>query len=161
MDILEFYRTETYHPVTVHWPIVLLSIGSFFYIFGYFRKNYFLDSGRVLIILGTAGAWLAIYTGNLADGVVGRQICDPTVLKSHENYAYYTAYVFSVIIIVEFLLQWLGVKHWLKQILHWILMATMLTGLVLLTYVGHLGGSLVFDQAAGVTVPSEDCKGFE
>lgn len=161
MDFSEFYRTETYHPVTVHWPIVLLTIGSFFYILGYFKKNYLLPSGRLLIIIGTLGAWLAIYTGNLADGIVSRKLCDPTVLKSHENFAYYTAYIFSSVIAVEVTLLFMKLKENLNKVLHWLLMLTMVAGLSILTYVGHLGGSLVYDQAAGVVVPSDDCSEFE
>lgn len=29
-----------------------------------------------------------------------------------------------------------------------------------MTYVGHLGASLVYEQGAGVSMPSEDCEGF-
>lgn len=161
MELFEFYRTETYHPVTVHWPIVLLTIGSVFYILGYFKNNYLLPSGRLLIIMGTMGAWLAIYTGNLADGIVSRELCDPTVLKTHENFAYYTAYIFSSVILIDIAFIWYKLKEKLSKYLHWLLMLTMVVGLALLTYVGHLGGSLVYDQAAGVVVPADDCKGFE
>ncbi len=161
MNFLEFYPAETFHPITVHWPIVLLTIGSLFFIVGYFKKNYFTPAGKVLIYLGTVGAWLAIYTGNLADGIVSRKLCDPTVLKTHENFAYYTAYIFSIIIVSDLLLIFFNVKNELSRKIHWLQMIFMLAGIGILIYVSHLGGSLVYDQAAGVKVPSDNCREFE
>lgn len=161
MDFFEFYRAETYHPASVHWPIVLLTIGSIFYIIGFFKENYLAPSGRILLFVGVAGAWLAIYTGNLADGIVSRKLCDPTVLKTHENFAYYTSYLFSGVLIVDLTLIFSQLKEKIIRYLRWLLMLSMVVGLAILTYVGHLGGTLVYDQAAGVVVPSEDCVEFE
>jgi len=161
MNFLEFYRSETYHPVTVHWPIVLLTIGSLFYIIGYFKNNYLLPAGKVLIYIGTTGAWISIYTGNLADGIVSRELCDPTILKTHENFAYYTAYIFSMIVVSNLLLHFFKLKKKLNNMIHWLLMIFMVAGIAILVYASHLGGSLVYDQAAGVTVPSSDCREFE
>jgi len=85
----EFWRTEIWHPLSVHFPLAILLLASMFYLAGFFSKKAFLENmSKLLIVIGTIGAWIAIYTGNLADPIVSRQICDPTVLKSHETNAY-------------------------------------------------------------------------
>lgn len=36
----------------------------------------------------------------------------------------------------------------------------LVAGAAMVVHVGHLGGKLVYQQAAGVHVPSEDCEEF-
>jgi len=82
----DFLRTEIWHPLSVHFPIALLLAGTLFVIIGALLKRHGLTgNGYLLILLGTVGAWIAVFTGNLADGVVSRELCDPTVLERHEN----------------------------------------------------------------------------
>ncbi|MGK7397069.1 MAG: DUF2231 domain-containing protein [Candidatus Cyclobacteriaceae bacterium M3_2C_046] len=159
MEIPDFYRTETWHPVSVHWPIVLLTIGTFFYIAGVWKKSFLYPSARILLGLGVAGAWLAIYTGNLSDGVVSRKLCDPTVLKTHENYAYTLSYIFTAAFAADLVKTWLSKK--IHKFLSVLVILLLLSGTGFLLYTGHLGGQLVYQQAAGVYQPSEDCAEFE
>ena len=92
----EFWRTEIWHPLSVHFPLAILLLASMFYLAGFFSKKIFLENmSKLLVVIGTIGAWIAIYTGNLADPIVSRQICDPTVLKSHETNAYIVGWIFS------------------------------------------------------------------
>jgi uncharacterized membrane protein len=73
----EFWRTEIWHPLTVHLPLALLIIASIFKIAGLFlKRSLWNEASAVLLAIGTVGAWIAVYTGNLADGVVSREICD-------------------------------------------------------------------------------------
>ncbi|ELR70471.1 membrane protein, putative [Fulvivirga imtechensis AK7] len=124
------------------------------------KKQFLTSSGSLLLYLGTITAWIAIYTGDLADGRVSRSICDPTVLKSHENMAYYLAYIFSVASILD--LSIISDKlPGFKKIWTAVVVTLMLIGSGMLTYMGDLGASLVYQQAAGVSVPPADCKGFE
>lgn len=90
----DFWRTEVFHPLSVHFPIALLFIALLFKSMALFsRKESFSLGGSILLVLGVMGSWIAIYTGDLADGVVARTLCDPTILKDHENYAYTTAWI--------------------------------------------------------------------
>ena len=159
--IPEFYRTETWHPVSIHWPIVLLTIGTIFYIIGLYKNNFLYPSAQIMLWLGVAGAWLAVYTGNLADGIVSREICDPTVLKAHENYAYAVAYLFSGAVIADLGPKVLNLKLTYRRYFYAVTLILLLSGSSILIYVGHLGGQLVYQQAAGVYKPSEDCSEFE
>ena len=159
VELPDFWRTEVYHPLSVHFPIVLLLMATLFRIIGLWSSRITWDQGgRLLLILGVIGVWIAVYTGDLADGIVSRQLCDPTVLKDHENMAFTTAWIFTAALFLDFLRRF--VEFFKNRVVSIILVLLMLTGSGTLTYVGHLGAELVYQQAAGVNVPSDDCSEF-
>ena len=95
-ELPDFWRTEVFHPLSVHFPIALLTIAFVFKAIGIWSyKETWKLGGSILLATGLAGLWISIYTGNLADGIVSRKICDPTVLKDHQNAAYVTAWIFT------------------------------------------------------------------
>lgn len=158
-ELPDFWRTEVFHPLSVHFPIVLLLFATVFKFIGLWSyKTTWDHGGRFLLIFGVIGIWISIYTGNLADGIVSRQLCDPTVLKDHENFAYTTAWIFTVALAVELISLYLEIIR--TRVLSIILVLGLLVGSAFLSYVGHLGAELVYQQAAGVNVPSEDCEEF-
>ncbi|MCP9200005.1 hypothetical protein MKO06_08810 [Gramella sp. GC03-9] len=158
IELPEFIRTEVYHPLSVHFPITLLLVASLFKLVGiWIPTPTWRQGGSLLLALGVVGIWIAIYTGNLADGIVSRQICDPTVLKTHENNAYLTAWFFSGSLLLDLINRFDLLSG---KILRILVVLVMLTGSGILVYVGHLGAELVYEQAAGVNVPSGDCAGF-
>jgi uncharacterized membrane protein len=165
-QIPSMWREELFHPQIIHFPIALLFIGTIFYVNGVIgNKNsklaFLLPSGRLLVLIGVLGAWAAVYTGNMADAVVSRDICDPTVLKDHENFAYTLSYIFSAGIVLDLLGTLILKKEKLVKTLKIIVLVLFLTGSGILMYVGHLGGKLVYQQSAAVYTPSEDCSEFE
>lgn len=111
-----------------------------------------------MLVLGVISVWIAVYTGDQADGIVSRQLCDPTVLKEHENLATTTAWIFSMALVLDLLLKY--VESFRKKSAYYIVALLMLAGSVTLTLAGHHGAELVYQQAAGVNVPSEDCSEF-
>lgn len=158
-QIPEFWRTEVFHPLSVHFPIVLLLMASLFKLIGLWSSKITWDhGGRLMLLLGVIGIWIAIYTGNLADGVVSRELCDPTILKDHENLAYATAWIFTAGLVIEILSRYIDLIK--TRISMMLVVAVLIVGSVFLSYVGHLGAQLVYQQAAGVYVPSEDCSEF-
>lgn len=159
-EIPEFWRTEVYHPLFVHFPIALLLVGTFFKITGLWSKGKFLSlPGTILLILGAIGGWIAVYTGDLADGIVSRKLCDPTILKDHENSSYTTMWLFSCALLVDLLFQ-LKFISFKRKLIDILVIITLLVGSGFLMYTGHLGATLVYQQAAGVNIPSSDCAGF-
>ena len=156
----DFWRTEVYHPLFVHFPIALLLMGTFFKIFALWGKGLYLSfSGTILLVTGTLSGWLAIYTGSLADGIVSRTICDPTVLEDHENAAYTMIWLFTVALIID-VSNHFNLLKLKKQLVNFLVVLILITGSGFLAYVGHLGASLVYQQAAGVHIPSENCAKF-
>ena len=164
-NIPEFWRTEIWHPLSVHFPIALLVISTLFCIISLFlpvqKRIFWENSSSLILLLGVITTWLAIFTGDLADGVVSRKLCDPTVLKDHENAAYISSYLFTAALVWDVAFRW-KLSQYIKPITKRIfLILLLLVGSGFLIQAGHLGASLVYQQAAGVYQPSEDCKEFE
>jgi len=165
------WRTELWHPLFVHFPIALLLIATLIVIF--YRLNLLPKWNKhlsfntlLLLIPGTIFAWISIYTGTLADNVIGRKVCDPIVLENHERFAYLTAYLFSAATLIEIILhKWnRGIftpGNKIRKAFAILSLILVLGGSISIGYVGHLGAKLVYQQAAGVHQPSEDCKEFE
>ncbi len=163
-DPLSMWRVELIHPFVIHIPIALLIFGSLFWIVSLWlhkRYDFLRPSARLLLFIGTMGAWIAVYTGSLADAEVVRSLCDPTVVENHEWFAYTVGFLFTTFVIVE----WLSVKGYLeflgKRFLHLGLAILLIAGCGFLAYVGHLGSKLVYQQSAAVYQPTEGCVEFE
>jgi len=158
------WREELIHPLVVHFPVALLIFGTLFWITGLFwhkRFPFLRPAGRLMLLIGTIGAWTAVYTGNLADGEVARTLCDPTVAKDHQRFAYMVGYLFSAFIVIE----WIFTKGFLPfintRLVKSALAILLIAGCGFLGYVGHLGGKLVYQQSAAVYQPTEGCAEFE
>lgn len=164
MDALpSMWRSELWHPLVVHFPIALLLVGTVFRVGGAFlsgRLSFLRPAGQALLALGTAGAWVAVYTGSLADSIVVRSLCDPTVLETHESLAYTTAYLFSGSVAVDAARRWIPAGLF-RRIALVAVVGLALAGSGTLVYAGHLGSSLVYQQAAAVNRPADDCAAFE
>lgn len=150
------------HPILAHFPVALVPIATFFRFADFAfksRQTYLLPAYRLLLLLAVCGAWAAIFTGQIAEDVVNKVICDPTVTQEHEEYAEILAYLLTFVGVAEIVFYY-RLKKFAKPaaVLGAILM---LSASGLIAYVGHLGASLVYLQAAGVYHPSEDCKEFE
>lgn len=163
MEELLSWRTEAWHPLTVHFPVALLLFATLAKLLAVFLKPqpaaFWHRMGAYLLYAGTAGAWLSIYTGDLADGIVSRKLCDPTVLKSHELASYNLAYLFTGATVLNLS----SMSDWVKRysrLLSVVVVLLMLAGSGFLAYTGHLGAKLVYEQAGGVEVPPSDCAGF-
>lgn len=158
-----FWRTEIWHPLSVHFPIAILLLATLAKVVTLFVRDaqhaFWQKAGSYLLYLGFISAWVAIYTGDMADGIVSRNLCDPTVLKDHEIAAYNLAYLFSAAAVLNLLLTIGILKKWTK-VVRFVVVLLMLAGSGYLTYAGHLGAMVVYEQAGGVNVPTSDCAGF-
>jgi len=163
MSDLTFWRTEIWHPLSVHFPIALLTFATVAKLVALFigpsSSVFWKKMGSFLLYIGCLAAWVSIYTGDMADGIVSRKLCDPTVLKDHENAAYNLTYIFSAAALLDLaiLLNLIKVKLKLLSVL---ILVLLLVGSGYLIYAGHLGARVVYDQAGGVNVPTSDCAGF-
>ncbi len=155
-----FWRTEVWHALSVHFPIAFLLLALFFKLYAFSRKTPTWDkAGSFLLYLGTLGVWLSIFTGDQAEGIVARKICDPTVLKEHENAAYVVGWVFSSAAMLDII--YVGSLRYSRQnILKTLIAILLVVGAGFLIYTGHLGAMLVYEQGAGVNQPDADCSDF-
>jgi uncharacterized membrane protein len=160
------WRIELVHPLVVHFPIALLIFGTVAWIVGRFAGSdsklaYLVPAGRTALLVGTVFAWIAIYTGVLANREVARTLCDPRVKHAHEDYAYLVSYLFSGALVVELSTIFLQLKAHLKRGILVLVGVALLTGCGLLGYTSHKGGQLVYQQGAAVYQPSDRCVEFE
>lgn len=89
------------HPLVIHFPIALLLVAPIFIIIGIIvnplKGRPFFIAALVLMLLGTAGAFLAIATGEAAGEIAERTPAVSVVLERHEDLAEMTRIVFSVL----------------------------------------------------------------
>ena len=161
-EVPDFWRTEVWHPLSVHFPIAFLVFSTVFYCVSLFssEKGKWFFITKILLTIGVISAWIGIYTGNMADGIVSRKICDPTVLKDHEITAYTASILFSVALLFLIIENFQVLKKG-AGLLKILILGLLLTGSGFLAYAGHLGATVVYQQGAGVFHPSEDCREFE
>jgi uncharacterized membrane protein len=165
-ELPSIWRVELWHPVAIHFPIALLLVGTILRLLGIgwpskWSFHFPLMAGRTLLILGTAGAWIAIYTGSEAYYEVVRTLCDPTVADAHNYFAYWTAGLFSAGVLVDGLCWIRQSTKTEKYLLTGSACLLYIIGSSTLIYTSHLGASLVYQQGAGVYEPSPQCTEFE
>lgn len=157
-----FWRTELWHPLSVHFPIALLLVSTLIMLFTFFIKDekrmQVRTFGTLILVVGSVTAWISIYTGNMADGIVARKICDPTILKDHEIAAQTMTYLFTTACLIKLLFFFDFVKQKLHLILTYLSLLLMIVGSGFLIHASHLGARLVYQQGAGVYNHSVECE---
>lgn len=160
----EFWRTEVFHALSVHFPIVLLLMATLINVVCLFIKSRgkipWIWMASICLWVGTVAAWVSIFTGNAAESIVNREVCDPTMVKAHQTNAMVTGYIFLAATVIDIGIMWfrrLPLVNYIKAVV----IILMFIGSGFLTYSGHLGAKLVYQQGAGVYVPSENCEEFE
>lgn len=162
----DIWRTALWHPLVVHFPIGLLVFATLTRLVWQFVKkghDWILKMSRVLLYSGTLLAWLAVYTGSMADAEVVRTLCDPTVVEAHENSAYIVGWIFLATSLIDLLsiAPWQIIPGSFQGWKEWLVILVLLVGTGYLTYTAHLGAKLVYQQGAAVYHPTEDCSEFE
>jgi uncharacterized membrane protein len=170
-NIPSMWRQELVHPLLVHLPIAIVPVATFFMVsFLLFNKKYGISFLRPafswLLFISCLGVVLAMKSGELAENVVNKVICDPTITKKHEDFAEFVTFLVLLSGVIEIfrlilikLKNKLITSHELKFNL--IICLFMFLATVALFQVGHLGASLTYQQAAAVYVPTKECKEFE
>ena len=160
-----FVRTEVWHALSVHFPIALLLFSTLTMLTSFFitgeKKKYWRFTASSLLYAGCVAAWISLYTGNLADGIVSRKICDPTILKDHEIAAQTTTYLFTAASVVSLMLISNVLTPVVRIISSYAMLVLMLLGSGYLIYSGHLGATLVYQQGAGVYHHTVDCDEYK
>lgn len=161
----EFMRPEVWHALSVHFPIALLPVATIAFTISFFlkapRKEHWRAAATLLLFAGTVMAWVSTYTGGVADGIVARKICDPTVLKDHELSGEAMTWIFTIATALQLTFMTNLAKPRLRGIGVYLSLILMLTGTGYLVYTGHIGATLVYEQGAGVKGHTTDCSEYE
>ena len=143
MESIEAF--PNYHPLVIHFPIVLLLMATLFQILSFFVfKREFSFATLILLFLGVVSAWLASNTFHADPGALPANV--QAVFDVHEQMASYT-YWFSLIALIiktpsHFFLKR---KWWVESIVMVLLIASAIT----VSIAGHHGAMLVHMHGIG------------
>ena len=137
------------HPVAVHFPIALLTLGFAAEGVNHLYKNECIRSwvsqaALWMLWLGTLAAWAAVGLGLLAEETVPHVPAAWEVLEEHEELAFWSAGLFTALSLCRFFLKDL----WETR--RWIFLAVWAVLLGLLFTAAKHGGDLVYEFGVGV-----------
>ena len=96
---------DALHPLVIHFPIALLIIAPIFILAGALlqppKGRSYLIAAMALLLLGTAGTFVAVATGEAAGELADRLPGVDQVLETHESLAERTRAVFSVLSVIS------------------------------------------------------------
>jgi uncharacterized membrane protein len=158
---------DALHPLVIHFPIALLLITPIFILGGALlepvKGRPYLIAAMALLLLGTAGTFVAVETGEAAGELAERTPAVQQVLETHEALAERTRAVFSVLSVIFVVL--VAVPRWTKRadnrmattVLPLAFLVLYSAGILLLLNTAHNGGRLVheFGVRAMVAAPVE------
>lgn len=133
------------HPVSVHFPIALLTVGFLAEAAGRWlaKPAWLSDTARGLLILGVAGAWTSMGLGLWAANTVPHVPAAAELLMEHRNLGYGTVSAFTGLLIWSLVAPDSGKKAFLVA---W------LAALGLLAATADHGGDLVYKFSVGTTL---------
>lgn len=159
------------HPLIVHFPIALLIVAPLFIVLGIVlrRARPFLWAALLLMVIGTAGIFIAISTGEAAGKLAERTPQINAVLEHHEQLAERTRLGFAILTVVFAAI--LALPRLIRRqpgrvatlVLPVVFLVGYLAGMVMLVNTAHNGGRLVHELGVQALVapsppPSEQAS---
>lgn len=159
--------TYNIHPLFVHFPIALLFLYSIIKIIPFkkwFPEISWKDIERVLLLVGVLGAFAALTTGEIAEGIVQ---ADHQLVEAHALFATISTWVYVVLFIGELVtiprlksyVQKYKGYHSVFMVIERVLSNKALIillsviGLVAISITGMLGGVIVYGLSADPIAP--------
>ena len=148
------------HPLIVHFPIALLFVAPLFIVLGIIIQKSLRDfyiCALILMLLGTAGVFLAVATGNFAAKTVPSDPAITTTLEAHVRFAEQSQLNFSVLVIL-FLIYILSSNFTQKRfgkldrVAGCLFLIIYVFNLALIFNTAHYGGTLVHKHGVKSTL---------
>ena len=149
------------HPLVVHFPIALLFVTPVFVVAGLLlrdRGRPFLLSALALLVLGTAGAFVAVATGEAGEGAAEAVPAAEATLERHEELAEQARNAFAVLTVLYAIVLFgpAAFKRTPRRAATAVALSVFLAldaaALALLANAAHYGGQLVHAQGVRATV---------
>lgn len=143
---LKSAKFSTFHPLIVHFPIVLLIVAALLQIVGlfYLKSNWDIIT-FILLIGGTLGAYLSgSYFHPHTEGLT---LSASEILKRHEFYAMLTLLSSVVALILKFLSIFTFNKK--RRLLEVLIAISLLSAAVNVSFAGHWGAYLTHIEGVG------------
>lgn len=140
------------HPAIVHFPIVLILLGTAAAVAALLRrKNHLPLLAGALLVLGTVGAWVSVQTGESDGGLVeSRSSQMESLLDAHENWAKRTLVIAAAAAVAAALSAALFRFPRTARAVAAVAAAAALAATYAVYQTGHRGGALVYQHGAGV-----------
>jgi uncharacterized membrane protein len=153
------WRIELLHPAVVHFSVALTLVGSLFWLVGLMGRKFprcqaFGLTAWWLLLLACLSSWASVQTGFWADHAVGRELFDPRPLKDHERFGLAFSWVLSATVVVEGLRLFVSRVRLYRKYLAPLVAVGLIVSCGLVAWTSHLGAGLVYQQGAGVQMPS-------
>ncbi len=141
------------HPALVHFPIVLILLGTGLSILAVFwRKGYVPVFAAALMVMGAVGAWAAVASGKADGGLVENTSAGvATLLDAHETWAERTLTAAAIAAVIA--VGSVALFRRFPRAARGFAVAAALAAMVAAWTVyetGHRGGALVYQHGAGV-----------
>lgn len=150
------FLPDPLHPAIVHFPVVLILFGTLAAVGAVFWRRHQLPLlAGLLLLLGAAGAWFAVQTGESDGGLT--DFSSPQaqqLLDAHENWAKRTLLAAAVAAAAAVISLALVRRPTTARAAAVIAALAAITASYSVYETGHRGGALVFRHGAGVYVVS-------
>jgi uncharacterized membrane protein len=141
------FNTNHLHPLIVHFPIALITVGFFFEVVSLFfrREKCLSKTGFYLMVLGSLAAIAGWSSGHLfTEAPTQGEILK--VFLRHKTWALVT----MILIVAGLIFRiWLMVKKKEDTPLKWIAFVFYFLAFIAVTFTGFMGGSMVYDFMMG------------
>ncbi len=137
------FNTDHFHPIIVHFPIALITVGFFVEVVSLFYKKEkcLSKTGFYLMVLGALAAVAAWSSGQLFTNEPGQgEIVK--VFERHETGALIT--MILMVLGASFRI-WLAINKKEETSMKWIAFGFYLLAFISVTFTGFMGGTMVYD----------------
>ncbi len=159
-DLAQINNWGSLHPLVVHFPIALLFVAPLFLLLGIMIEKLlkpFYICALILMLLGTAGVFLAVSTGNSAAEIIATDPAITATLAAHVNFAERAQLSFSLlsILFLIYVLSHNFTRNRLEKynrIAGALFLIIYLFNLLLIFNAAHYGGKLVHQHGIKSTL---------
>jgi uncharacterized membrane protein len=134
-----------YHPLVVHFPIVLLLFAAFLQLLAFWKKELNI-AVIILLICGTLGAWLAAEIFDAHPNFKGLTQEAKNIFRLHHQFADYTTWLSTAALLVKIFAFFVTRKKIFFEILACVLL---ISSAVTVCVSGHYGSYLVHVEGVG------------
>ncbi|MFZ2322357.1 MAG: DUF2231 domain-containing protein [Ignavibacteriaceae bacterium] len=136
---MEFFASI--HPKVVHFPLAFLLLYPLIELLAVItKKDFYSKTANLFLLIGTLGAFLAVFTGNQAFSMVKNWDKESLVIfNSHQTFANYTMWFFTGLLALRV---YLSIKKKINQKMMIVLFLLSLLGCYLVYQTGNYGGKL-------------------
>src|SRR6185437_14992685 len=145
MKFTDMWNFPNYHPLVVHFPIVLLIFAAFLQFLAHWKKDLNL-AVLILLFCGTVGAWLA---ADVFDAEPMTQALSPEarqVFHVHHQFADYTTWMATLALVLKTITFFVNKR---KQLLEFVVLVVLIGSAIAVSVAGHYGSYLVHMEGVG------------